>query len=139
MAEALELPPWQAVAWVIDQNQRDFLVGNHSLIEGLVAWFKAVELFRATEDERLYLHDPTQDDLRQHRTWIAGLIAEGERLVTEVQSKGGLPEGVVRFRLADVEATIEGLRVDERMWHQNTVSPERRREILKAVFHVEES
>ena len=139
MAEALELPPWQAVAWVIDQNQKDFLVGNHSLIEGLVAWFKAVELFRATEDERLYLNDPTQDDLRQHRTWIAGLIAEGERLVTEVQSKGGLPEGVVRFRLADVEATIEGLRADERMWHQNTVSPERRREILKAVFHVEES
>jgi len=25
------------------------------------------------------------------------------------------------------------------MWHQNTLSPERRREILKAAFNVEES
>ncbi|MBI2948864.1 MAG: hypothetical protein HYY23_14585 [Verrucomicrobia bacterium] len=139
MPEVLEPPRWQAVGLVIDQNARDFLNGRTSLVEDLVAWFKAVDLFRLAEDEHLYLHDPTPDDLRQHRTWISSLTAEGERLVTEVQGKGGLPEGVVSFKLADVEAAIENLRIDDRMWHQNTLSPERRREILKAVFNVEES
>ena len=138
MPEVLEPPRWQAVGLVIDQNVRDFLNGRYSLVEDLVAWFKAVDLFRVAEDEHLYLHDPTPDDLRQHRTWISSLIAEGERLVTEVQAKGGLPDGGVRFTFTDVEATIESLRIGERMWHQNTLSPERRREILKAVFHVEE-
>jgi len=139
MTEVLQRPPWQAVALVIDQNQRDFLAGRYSLIEDLVAWFKAVDLFRGIEAERLYLNEPTPEDLRQHRTWIYSLIAEGERLVTEVQAKGGLPEGVVCFKLPDVEATTESLRVAERMWHQNSLSTERRREILKSVFNVEES
>lgn len=139
MAEVLERPHWQAVGLLIDQNQRDFLAGRYSLIEDIVAWFKAVDLFRLTEDERLYINEPTEDDLRQHRTWIYSLIAEGQRLVTEVQAKGGLPEGVVRFKLADVEATIESLRIAERTWHQNSLSKERKREILKSVFNVEES
>ena len=139
MAEVLEPPRWHAVGLVIDQNQRDFLAGRYSLIEDIVAWFKAVELFRAAEDEHLYINEPTPEDLRQHRTWIYSLMAEGERLVTEVQAKGGLPEGMVHFKLPDVEATIESLRVAERMWHQNSLSTERRREILKSVFNVEES
>ena len=139
MPEVLEPLRWQAIGLVIDQNVRDFLSGRYSLVEALVAWFKAVDLFRVAEDEHLYIKDPTPDDLRQHRTWISSLIAEGVRLVTEVQAKGGLPEGVVRFQLADVEATIESLRIAERMWHQNTLSPERRRELLKAVFDVAES
>jgi hypothetical protein len=58
--------------------------------------------------------------------------------VTEVLAKGGLPERV-SFKLADVEATIGSLRIAERMWHHNALSLERRREILKAVFNVEES
>ena len=138
MPDIQEPPRWQAVGLVIDQNVRDFLNGRYSLIEDIVAWFKAVDLFRSAEDEHLYINDPTPGDLRQHRTWVYSLIAEGERLVTEVQAKGGLPEGVVHFKLADVEATIESLRIAERMWHQNTLSAERRREILKAVFNVEE-
>jgi len=78
---------------VIDQNQRDFLAGRYSLAEDVIAWFKAVDLFRDTQDERMILREPAADDLRQHKTWIAGLIAEGERLVTEVLARGGLAEG----------------------------------------------
>ena len=136
MVEVLDSPRWQAVGLLIEQNTRDFLAGRYGLTEEIVAWFKAADLFRAAEDERMILRDPTPEDLRQHRTWLASLIAEGERLVTEAHARGGLPEGTGRFKLADVEATIEGLRIDERMWHGQTLTEERRREILKALFNV---
>ena len=138
MAEVLDPPRWQAVGLVIDQNQRDFLAGRYSLAEDLLAWFKAVDLFRDTQDERMILREPTADDLRQHKTWVASLIAEGERLVTETLARGGLPEGAARFTLADVEATLEILYLAQREWHGRKLAEARRREILKAVFHVEE-
>jgi len=69
---------------------------------------------------------------------LASLIAEGERLITEAQARGGLPDGVVCFKLADVEAAVENLRTDERMWH-GSMSAARRAEILKEIFGVEKS
>lgn len=136
--EVLDPPRWQAVGWAIDQNQRDFLNGRYSSAEELVAWFKAVDLFRETQDERIILRTPTPDDLRQHRTWVAGLIAEGERLLTEALARGGLPDGATRFQLADVEAPLEILYLSQREWHGPRMPEARRRKILKAVFNVEE-
>jgi hypothetical protein len=136
MAEVIEAPRWQAVGTLIDQNQRDFLAQRRSLAEDISAWFHAVELFRTTQDERMVLREPAADDLRQHKTWIAGLIAEGERLVTEALSRrpseiaGGIP---------NVEATLELLYLWQREWHGPRMSEAKRREILKAVFNVEES
>ncbi len=138
MAEVVESPRWQAVATAIDQNQRDFLAGRYSLVEDFLAWFKAVDLFRDTQDERMVLREPTSDDLRQHKTWVASLIAEGERLVTEALARGGLPEGAARFTLADVEATLELLYLVQREWHGPKMTEARRREIFKAAFNVEE-
>src|ERR1051325_4597332 len=139
MTEVLDSPHWQALGLVVDQNARDFLSGRYGLTQDIVAWLKAVDLFRAAADERMVLRDPTPGDLRQHRTWWASLVAEGERLVTEALQHGGLPQGVVPFKLADVEATIEGLRIDERMWHGQTMTTERKQEILQAVFNVSKS
>lgn len=138
MAEVLEPPRWQAVGRVIDQNQRDFLAGRYSLADDILAWFKAVDLFRDAQDERMILREPASDDLRQHKTWVASLIAEGERLVTEALARGGLAEGAARFKLADVEATLEMLYLGQREWHGPKMPDTRRREILKAVFNVEE-
>ena len=138
MAEVLlDSPHWQALGLVIDQNARDFLAGRYGLTQDVVAWLKAVDMFRSAEDDRMILRNPTPEDLRQHRTWLASLIAEGERLVTEVLAHGGLLEHV-GFKLGDVEATIESLRIDERMWHGQTLNEQRRKEILEAVFHVSE-
>ena len=138
MPEVLEPPRWQAVGLVIDQNLRGFLSGRYSLGEDLMAWFKAVDLFRETQDERMIFRDPDPDDLRQHRTWLASLIAEGERLVTESLARGGLPAGAADFKLADVEATLELLYLWQRGWHGPRLPEARRRETMKAVFHVEE-
>jgi hypothetical protein len=138
MNEVLEAPCWETVGSAIEQNQRDFLAGRHTLAEDLVAWFRAVDLFRETQDERMILRAPTLDDLRQHRTWVVGLIAEGERLLTEALSRGGLPDGAARFKLADVEATLEILHLAQREWHGPKMPARGRREILKAVFRVED-
>lgn len=118
---------------MIDQNQRDLLAGEFDLLSEIVAWLKSVSLFQATVDERMILEDPTPADLRQHRTWVASLITEGEQLVTEAESQGGLPPGRVKFKLDDVKATVELLRTDQRMWHSG-LTPESRAEILAAVF-----
>lgn len=133
MTAVLESPRWQAVGLLIDQNHRDVLEGDFDLVSEVVAWFKSVKIFQRTVDERMILEDPTPSDLRQHQTWVASLIAEGERLVTEAEVRGGLPPGRVRFKLEDVAATVEMLRTDERMWH-STLTPERKAEILAAVF-----
>ena len=138
MPEILEPPRWETVGTVIDQNQRDFLAGRYSLAEDVIAWFKAVDLFRDTQDERMILREPAADDLRQHKTWVASLIAEGERLVTEALARGGLEKAEARFKLADVEATLEMLYLSQREWHGPKMPDARRREILKAVFNVEE-
>jgi hypothetical protein len=134
VSETSVMPCWQAVGMVVDQNTKDFLAGRYGLVQEMVAWFKAVDLFRAAVDERMVLREPAPEDLRQHRTWITSLLAEGERLVTEANQAGGLPEGLVRFRLEDVEATIESLRGDERMWH-SPMSPATKALILNEVFH----
>ena len=138
MLEILEPPRWEAVGTVIDQNQRDFLAGRYSLAEDVTAWFKAVDLFRDTQDERMILREPVADDLRQHKTWVASLIAEGERLVTEALARGGLEKAEVGLNPATMEATLEMLYLAQREWHGPKMPDARRREILKAVFNVEE-
>jgi hypothetical protein len=138
MAEVIEPPLWQAVGLVIDQNQRDFLAGRYSLMEDFLKWFKAVDLFRQTQDERMILREPTSEDLRQHRTWVASLIAEGERLITEALTREELPDSTAGFKLPDAQATIEILYLAQREWHGPRMSEARRREILNAVFNVEE-
>ena len=59
-------------------------------------------------------------------------------MVTEALARGGLAEGAARFKLADVEATMELLYLAQREWHSAKMPDARRREILKAVFNVEE-
>ena len=139
MAEVLETPRWQAVGKLIDQNQRDFLAGLHPLAEDVLSWFKSVELFRTTQDERMVLREPTNGDMRQHRTWISGLIAEGERLATEFISQGSRVDTEAKFQLADLEATVDVLYLWQREWHGPKISVARRQEILKSVLDVEES
>jgi hypothetical protein len=134
----MESARWQALGLVIDLNTKDHLAGRYGVVQDLVAWFKAIRLFRDTEDELMILHDPSEKDLRQHRTWLSSLIAEGQRLLTEAQALDEFPEGSVRFKIADVQAALENLRTDERMWH-GSLSSEQRAEILKSIFNGEKS
>jgi hypothetical protein len=51
MVQIVESSQWQAVGAIIDQNARDFLSGRFGLLPDIVAWFKAIELFRIAENE----------------------------------------------------------------------------------------
>jgi hypothetical protein len=133
MIETSSAPAWQTVGLAVDQNVRDFLAGHHSLTENSQAWLKSVDLFRETQDDRMILREPSPQDLRQHKTWIAGLIAEGERLLTN--SLASNPSTSV----SSLEATLELLYLWQREWYGPKMSDERRRERLKTVFDVEES
>ena len=136
MSEVIDSPRWQAVGLVIDQNERDLLAKRYGLFQDVVSWFKAIELFRRAENERMIEQEPTPTDRRHHRTWLATLIAEGERLVTEIQSAGGLQENIARIKPSDVESAVESLRITETEWY-GEMSEIRKAELWKGVFGVE--
>src|SRR5438445_12939488 len=82
---------WQAVGLVLDQNTRYLRAKRYGLLEEVVSWFKALALFRQAEADRMIERAPNPTDKRYHKTWLATLIAEGERLLTEVRAGNGLP------------------------------------------------
>ena len=136
MSQTLSAEPrWRAVGLVIDQNTRDLLANRYGLIHETISWFKAIELFRAAEMEAMIEREPTASDLRQHKTWLAQLIAEGERLVTEIRTCGGLPRNQARIKPSDVEATVEELRTTQAQWH-GQMTKQRKAELWEGIFHV---
>src|SRR5258708_37786048 len=117
MSEAIESSRWEAVGLVIEQNTRDLLAKRYGLLQEVVSWFKVIELFRQAEDERMLDREPTPKDRRYHRTWLATLIAEGERLLTEIQIAGGLEANPAHIKASDIEAAVEALRITETEWY----------------------
>jgi hypothetical protein len=94
-----------------------------------------IDLFRQAELERMIERKPTPLDKRYHKTWLAALIAEGERLLTELRRSGGIIRNPTGIKLSDLQATLEELYDTQAEWHGN-LSPDRRaalfREILDA-------
>lgn len=137
MSHALsaDIPRWQAVGLIIDQNQRDLLARRYGLVNEVISWFKAIELFRAAELERMIEGEPTAIDRRHHKTWLARLIADGERLTTEVQVAGGLPRNPAGIKPSDITATVEELYTTQAQWH-GSMTGRRKAELWEGVFHV---
>ena len=95
-------------------------------------WYKKIELFRKGEDERMFLHDPTPEDLTVHKSLLQRLIADGEHLLSLVRQVG-LPESTDGITLESAAATLELLQADYRGWHA-PMPAERRQCILTAAF-----
>ncbi len=125
---------WQAVGLVIDQNRRDLLAKRYGVLQEVVSWFKAIELFRQAELERMIERKPTPADRRYHKTWLATLIAEGERLLTDLRANGGLPRNKARIKLSDIAATVEELYYTQAEWYGGMM-PERKAELLAQIFN----
>lgn len=130
----LESPRWRAVGLVLDQNTRDALAKRYGLLQEAVSWFKGIELFRQAECERMIEHKPTPTDRRYHRASLAALIAEGERLLTEIRTEGGLPRNKAGIKFSDLAATVEELYDTQAEWHGD-MKPQRRAELLKHIFN----
>lgn len=95
-------------------------------------WHKKIGLFRKGEDERMFLHDPTPEDLAVHKSLLQRLIADGEHLVSLVRQIG-LPGNADDRTLESAAATLEMLQADYRGWH-DAMPPAQRIRILAAAF-----
>jgi hypothetical protein len=123
---------WDAVDFLITFNTRDKRLG---LLTETLAWTGAVAFFRHAETETHYLATPTESDQRYHKTLLAALIAEGERLLSRIQRVGGLPENLDGVKAGDVDAMVEELRNTHAQWYGG-MTTERRAQILEEVFRV---
>jgi hypothetical protein len=97
-------------------------------------WYKKIELFRKGEDERMFLHEPTPEDLAVHKSLLQRLIADGEHLLSLVRQVG-LPENRDEITLESATATLELLQADYRGWH-DSMPPEQKQRILAAFTDV---
>src|SRR5439155_24873009 len=113
----------------------DLMAKRYGLLQEVVSWFKAIELFRQAEMDRMIERVPTLIDRRYHKTWLATLIAEGERLLTEARDNGGLARNRAGIKLSDVEATVEELYDTQVEWY-GSMKRGRRAELLRQIFHV---
>jgi hypothetical protein len=98
----------------------------------IAVWYQKIELFRKGEDQRMFLHDPTLEDLKVHKSLLQRLIADGEPLLALVRQVG-LPENSDGITPETAAATLEMLQADYRGWHES-MPPEQRKRILKAAF-----
>jgi len=74
-------PGWDAVGWLVTHNTRDLIDRRYGLLPEVVSWLKSLAMFRETERELMILKEPGPDDRNFHKTVLALLIAEGERLL----------------------------------------------------------
>jgi hypothetical protein len=132
--ETIESPRWQAVGLVLDQNAHDLRAKRYGRLQEVVSWFKGIDLFRQAEFERMIERKPTALDKRYHKTWLAALIAEGERLLNEIRREGGLPRNPAGIKLSDIEATVEELCDTQAEWH-GSLNEARRSELFKQLFN----
>ena len=130
-----EAPQWQALGIILDQNTRDLLSRRYGLLNDVISWFKAIEIFRTAEFDRMIEHEPTPSDRRHHKTWLARLIAEGERLTTDIRGVGGLARNQAGIKPSDVAATVEELYATQSQWH-GKMTRQRKAELWQGVFHV---
>jgi hypothetical protein len=96
-------------------------------------WFHKLDLFRKDENLRMFLQEPAAEDLHIHKRLILRLIADGEHLLSLIRQADGLPDNREKIKETDLAAAVEDLRDTYRGWHE-PISPERRKEILTAVF-----
>jgi hypothetical protein len=135
MSATLEMTPrWDAVGWVVTQNMHDVAERRYGLLPEVVSWFKSLAMFRETEKELMIVKEPTDDDRSFHKTVLAMLIGEGERLRAAVGSSGGLEPNDAGLTSQDFVAALEHLYDTQAVWH-GEMTPERKEEILKGIFH----
>jgi hypothetical protein len=129
---SLDSPRWNAVDFMVDFNSREKRLG---LLTETFAWVASVAFFRRAESETLYVTEPGEVDRRYHKTILAALLAEGERVLSRLHKAGGLPENLDGIKTEDIDATVEELRYTQAQWYGD-MTPERRAQILKEVFDV---
>lgn len=127
-------PCWDAVGWVVNQNTRDVIDRRYGLWPEVVSWFKSLAMFRDVERDLMILKEPTPQDRDFHKTVLALLMAQGERLRAGLAAAGSLGENEAGITLADFESALEHLYNTQSVWH-GEMTAERKAEICQGVLH----
>src|SRR5437764_14912190 len=104
MSTTAAMSQWNALDFMVDFQTRKKRLG---LLTQTIAWVGSVALFREAETQTHYLRPPTSKDRQQHKTLLAALIAEGQRLLRRSSEAGGLPKNLAGIKNADLEALDE--------------------------------
>ncbi|HVY70005.1 MAG TPA: hypothetical protein VHH73_08750 [Verrucomicrobiae bacterium] len=95
-----------ATQWVVEMMPPQLQVAHHASM-----WFTAVAMFR--EDENESLREGNFESQREyHRFFLNNLCAEGQWILLHALDKGLPP--TAKFKIADIESTLESLRESER-------------------------
>ena len=96
------------------------------------AWLQKIELFRNGEDQRMFLQEPTSEDLAVHKRLLQRLIADGQHLQSLVRQLG-LPANREAITAESLAATVELLQADYRGWHEPMPNGERQK-LMREIF-----
>jgi hypothetical protein len=133
LAYAIENPDWVALKILTEEIEDELSQNRHNLLYCLSNWFMAVTIFKRFEERQLVLEEPSQRDREYHRVTMTGLLANGEKLLHELNRHDEVDTAHVGIDLNDVSATVEDLRLSYAEWFSD-MKAGRKADILREVF-----
>lgn len=129
----LESPPSSAhkASVFAEVAAQDITALNPNPVGELWLWFKAVRFYHQAELDQSTRGGPTEQDRQDQKRMLAQLISAGECLIHSLRRHDVTAK--LDVKLADVEATIEGLYISQRVL-LGGMTETRRAEVLKEVF-----
>jgi hypothetical protein len=102
-----------------------------SVVQTLCIWLKSVDLYHQTEMDVIPGGYPSEQDRQEQKFTLSVLINVGEWLVRHLRQNDVTAN--VGVTLADVEATLEELYINQRITFGG-MTEERRKQVLDEVF-----
>jgi hypothetical protein len=129
--DALHSGRWQDVTSFAKVNAQDMASRKPSVVQTLCIWLKSVDLYHQTEMDVIPGGYPSEQDRQEQKFTLSVLINVGEWLVRHLRQNDVTAN--VGVTLADVEATLEELYINQRITFGG-MTEERRKQVLDEVF-----
>ena len=121
----------EALQVLAEENAEDLAAREPNLSSLIPLWFRMLQMFQRAENETLVGGGPAALVPEGHKRTLATLIGQGESLVNLLRKHGFTEQAGVK--LADVEASLEGLYDKQRVFYGG-MTEARRRQVLDEVF-----
>lgn len=136
LAFNVEKPDWVALQILIEEIGDELAQRRNNLLFSLSNWFMALGIFRKFEDRHIVMGNPSSRDKEYHRVFLTGLMANGEKLLHELNKHQEIDTKNVGIELRDLQSAVNELRLNYAEWFSD-MKPERKEQVLREVFGVE--